>query len=351
MELSTYGDEGAVYALAYAVAYLAVATVLILANKHLITETSFNCPIFVSSLGSWFGWLIAWIAIKMDPKRMSHRLSASEWVSNILPIGFCTALSLAAANMAYSYLSLSFIQMLKAFAPVVCYFTLVAFGLDRWSGRIIATLSVVMIGCFIAAWGEAHVTAFGLACMFIAEISEAFRSVGVQYLIANKRFSLFNGMYYFSPATLVFLMALSLAFEREELSRAGNVDVLRRYWYLFVICATFGFAVNYVCLGVVKHAGSLMVKTMSQLKNVVVIAAAMFIYGDEVSALEMIGYAIATAGFIAFNQAKSLDNVKVREIVAERARRASASDETEPLVVRPSPTPTKPSPRAADAAL
>ena len=66
MELSTYGDEGAVYALAYAVAYLGVATVLILANKHLITETSFNCPIFVSSLGSWFGWGIAWMAIKMD---------------------------------------------------------------------------------------------------------------------------------------------------------------------------------------------------------------------------------------------------------------------------------------------
>ena len=42
----------------------------------------------------------------------------------------------------------------------------------------------------------------------------------------------------------------------------------------------------------------------------------------------MIGYAIATAGFIAFNQAKSLDNAKVREMVAERARRASSFDET-----------------------
>jgi Triose-phosphate Transporter family. len=92
-----------------------------------------------------------------------------------------------------------------------------------------------------------------------------------------------------------------------------------------------------------------MVKTMSQLKNVVVIAAAMFIYGDEVSSLEMIGYAIATAGFIAFNQAKSLDNAKVREMVAERARRASSVDETERLVVvEPS---TTPSARATDTAL
>jgi drug/metabolite transporter (DMT)-like permease len=336
MELSTYGDDGAVRAMAYAAAYLIVATVLILANKHLITETSFNCPVFASSLGSWFGWGVAAAAIKLDPSRLSHRLSAKEWCANILPIGFCTALSLAAANVAYSYLSLSFIQMLKAFAPVVCYVTLVAFGLDRWSGRIIATLSVVMLGCFVAAWGEAHVTMFGLACMLAAEVAEAFRSVGIQYLISNKKFSLFNGMLYFSPATLVFLTALSLIFERDELFRVENIATFTRYWYLFLVCATFGFAVNYVCLGVVKHAGSLMVKTMSQLKNVAVIGAAMFLYGDEVSVTEIVGYAVATAGFVAFNHAKALDNVKVREQLA--ARRATR-DETAPFLSRPSSAP------------
>jgi hypothetical protein len=155
--------------------------------------------------------------------------------------------------------------------------------------------------------------------MLVAEVSEAFRSVGVQYLIANRKFSLFNGMYYFSPATLVFLISLSFIFERDEVFKPGNTETMREYWYLLLVCATFGFAVNYVCLGVVKHAGSLMVKTMSQLKNVVVIAAAVIIYGDEVSKLEMIGYAVATAGFVAFNHAKALDNVKVRE----HARRAS----------------------------
>jgi len=339
MELSTYDEGGALYAIAYSVAYLIFATVLILANKHLITETTLNCPIFISSLGSWFGWIVAYAALTMDPKKHSHALGFGEWCANILPIGFCTALSLASANVAYSYLSLSFIQMLKAFAPVVCYATLVAFGLDRLSRPIIGTLAIVMGGCFVAAWGEAHITAFGLACMFTAEIAEAFRSVGVQYLIANKRFSLFNGMYYFSPATLVFIMALSLAFERDELFRWENLTVFARYWHLIAICATFGFGVNYVCLGVVRHAGSLTVKTMSQLKNVVVILAAMFLYGDQVSALEVIGYAVATAGFIAFNAAKARDNVQVRAMVAGRARdRDDAHPETASLLRQKSST-------------
>ena len=161
--------------------------------------------------------------------------------------------------------------------------------------------------------------------MLVAEVSEAFRSVGVQYLIANREFSLFNGMYYFSPATLVFLMLLSFIFERDEVFKSGNTETMREYWYLLLVCATFGFAVNYVCLGVVKHAGSLMVKTMSQLKNVVVIAAAVVIYGDDVSKLEMIGYAIAVVGFLAFNRAKALDNAVVRDILSSASEKVDAA--------------------------
>lgn len=328
--LSTYSVGSQTYAALYSLAYLVTATVLIMANKHLITETAFGCPIFISSLGSWFGWLVSAAAIHYGFVELDTKLTFGEWVSSILPLGAATALSLASANVAYFYLSLSFIQMLKAFAPVVTYFTLVAFGLDRFSSRIMSALSVVMLGCFVASWGEAHVTIFGMLCMLVAEVAEAFRSVGVQYLIANKRFSLFSGMYYFSPATLVFLMGLSLLFETEELFKSReNLHTLYKYWYLFMICATFGFAVNYVCLGVVKHAGSLMVKTMSQLKNVFVIAAATFLYGDKVSTLEICGYAVAVIGFIGFNHAKALDAAAVREQLKSDSMRES---EVKPLI-------------------
>ena len=63
---------------------------------------------------------------------------------------------------------------------------------------------------------------------------------------------------------------------------------------------------------------------MSQLKNVAVIVAAMFMYGDEVSTLECVGYAVATAGFIGFNLAKARDNVQVRELVARRGAESDA---------------------------
>lgn len=81
-------------------------------------------------------------------------------------------------------------------------------------------------------------------------------------MISNKKFLLFNGMYYFFLVMLVFLMVLSLIFECEELFCIENIVMFIWYWYLFFICATFGFVVNYVCFGVVKYVGLFMVKMM-----------------------------------------------------------------------------------------
>ena len=91
----------------------------------------------------------------------------SEWAFNVLPIGLCTSLSLAFANIAYFYLSLSFIQMLKAFAPVITFTVLVAFGLDTYSHHVLAALFVVMSGCFIAAYGVGHVTQMVRVCVLL----------------------------------------------------------------------------------------------------------------------------------------------------------------------------------------
>ena len=60
---------------------------------------------------------------------------------SVLPIGLATACSLAAANVAYFYLSLAFIQVLKAFAPVITFGVLIAFGLDRHNTKILVAFA------------------------------------------------------------------------------------------------------------------------------------------------------------------------------------------------------------------
>lgn len=67
----------------------------------------------------------------------------------------------------------------------------------------------------------------GLLCMLICEVAEAFRSAGMQYLLANKSFTLFDGLYYFSPATLIFLGGLVYVFEWEDIKDADHMAAVK----------------------------------------------------------------------------------------------------------------------------
>ena len=105
-----------------------------------------------------------------------------------------TAFSLAAANMAYFYLSLAFIQVLKAFAPVITFGVLIVLlGLDRHNDGVNFRALAIAVWSLIACYGEMHFTVMGLMCMFIAEVSEALRSVGIQLLLVNRKMGLIKG--------------------------------------------------------------------------------------------------------------------------------------------------------------
>lgn len=335
--------------------YVAFSTAIILSNKHIITETNFACPIAVSSLGSVFGWVASVAAVGSGAVRLKTRLTFYQWCAHVLPIGVCTAVSLAFANLAYVYLDLSFIQMVKAFAPVVTFATLVAFKLDAYDANVAMTLAVIVAGCFTASFQrmEAKDTRVGLACMFACEVAEAFRSAGMQYLLgaasaapatksssndseirgegARKKndaddaddaektsadasklkfssrvsFSLFEGMYYFSPATLIFLAFLTYVFEWDDVTDPEHLAAARRNPAPFLAASCLGFFVNLASLAVIQHAGSMTLKIVSQLKNVVVICAAVVVYDDVVSALELAGYAVAICGFGMYQDAKT----------------------------------------------
>ena len=133
----------------------------------------------MSSLGSVFGWVASVAAVGSGAVRLKTRLTFYQWCAHVLPIGVCTAVSLAFATRVRVFRP-SLIQMVKAFAPVVTFATLVAFKLDAYDANVAMTLAVIVAGCFTASFQrmEAKDTRVGLACMFACEVAEAFRSAG-----------------------------------------------------------------------------------------------------------------------------------------------------------------------------
>lgn len=78
------------------------------------------------------------------------------YLRTILPIGLLYTVSLGCANLAYLYLSVPFIQMLKALAPVV---TLLMSWMASLADPRVSTLGTVLViafGVLLAGVGEVH---------------------------------------------------------------------------------------------------------------------------------------------------------------------------------------------------
>jgi drug/metabolite transporter (DMT)-like permease len=317
-------------AMFYGLAYLTAASSIILLNKYVLAVTPFHFPISLSSLGVVTGWLTSVVLVQTGIVSLEkHKdITFLSWVKTVLPIGFFTGVTLACGNMAYFYLSLSFLQMTKALSPVALFFILWISGLDRFHLNVFLAIVVIVIGTAVAAYAEVHFTWVGIALITVAETFEAIKSACYQFLLANKSFTMWEGMYFVSPAALVFLSILIYVLEWEQMVEENAWGQIQEHPLMFLAAGTLGFGVNYCSLGVIKHAGSLTLKVLAQMKSIIIIFFGMAIYGDVVSTQTALGYATAIVGFAFYNWAK----IKAKEEDDKLAAEGVSKDEEAPLL-------------------
>lgn len=63
--------------------------------------------------------------------------------------------------MAYMYLSVAFVQMLKASSPITTMIIMFLLGLEQPRLDIILAISVIALGCLLSAVGEVSCSAIG----------------------------------------------------------------------------------------------------------------------------------------------------------------------------------------------
>ncbi|KAL0307153.1 UNVERIFIED_CONTAM: putative sugar phosphate/phosphate translocator [Sesamum radiatum] len=82
-------------------------------------------------------------------------LSRRVYLSSIVPTDALYSLSLWLPNSAYIYLSVSFIQILKAFMHVIVYTIGILFKKDSYKTSTMFNMLVISVGVAIASYGEA----------------------------------------------------------------------------------------------------------------------------------------------------------------------------------------------------
>lgn len=187
--------------LLYVLAYLVIGPALILVNKRILKDIGFHFPMMVSGIGqaaSALGSAIVIHVLRLQPLQSSAQVTWPFYLKNMMVVGASTAASLCFGNAGYLYLTVSFVQILKAFTPVFVVAMLFVTAVETPTRRVSCSVFMICVGTAIASAGETNFSSVGLLIMFAAETCEATRLVLTQKLLTNLKFPAMEGLYYVS---------------------------------------------------------------------------------------------------------------------------------------------------------
>merc|ERR1719181_2356362 len=107
--------------------------------------------------------------------------SWDDFVYGILPIATSFGLSIGAENGALLLVSTAFSEVVAAANPVMSAFLTWAVGLE-FHYRLLAPVSVVVLGCIISIAGELHFSGLGLAFLMLSVFCRGIKVVWQQKL-------------------------------------------------------------------------------------------------------------------------------------------------------------------------
>jgi hypothetical protein len=195
-------------ACAYVSLWIALSAGVILYNKYVLAVHGFPFPIALTMIHMAFCSFMAYALVKVfKVVDGCVAMTRQAYVRRVLPIAFLFAVVLWTGHSAYLYLSVSFIQMVKASMPVVVFAAAVSMRVEKYSHKMAFILANIALGVSVASWGELNFHAVGFTFLIASMAAEAFRIVSVQLLLASADIKLnsITTLYYVSPACFAFL--------------------------------------------------------------------------------------------------------------------------------------------------
>ncbi|KAL2471913.1 putative sugar phosphate/phosphate translocator [Abeliophyllum distichum] len=297
----------------YVAVWIFLSFTVIVYNKYILDRKLYNWPfpISLTMIHMAFCSSLAFIAVRVFKLVEPASLSRRVYLTSILPIGALYSLSLWLSNSAYIYLSVSFIQMLKALMPVAVYSIGILFKKDSYKNNTMLNMLAISIGVAIAAYGEAKYDSWGVFLQLGAVVFEATRLVMIQILLTSKGINLnpITSLYYVAPSCFVFLSIPWIFVEFPVLKQKSG------FHFDFVIFGTnsvCAFALNLAVFLLVGKTSALTMNVAGVVKDWLLIAFSWSVIKDTVTPVNLIGYGLAFLGVGYYNHLK-LQALKAKE--------------------------------------
>lgn len=189
--------------------FLCLSSGVMLSNEWLMHPKRFPFPVILTCCHMAVSALVGALAVKSG-MISKQQLSWKMWAKFCLPVGALSASALFFGNIAFLYMTVSFMQMLKANLPVLVFVVGCLFATEVFKISSFANMIVIASGVALASYGEVGFSASGVLCMFSGMCCEAVRLTLVQTLLQRQdlHMSPLSTLYYIMPISLVCLLPL-----------------------------------------------------------------------------------------------------------------------------------------------
>lgn len=305
---------------AYVAVWIFLSFSVIVYNKYILDRKLYNWPYPISltmihmSFCSSLAYILVRILKVVEPVSMSWDL----YLKSVVPIGLLYSLSLWLSNSAYIYLSVSFIQMLKALMPVAVYSIGVLSKKESFKSETMANMVSISIGVAIAAYGEAKFDSWGVILQLGAVAFEATRLVMIQILLTSKGITLnpITSLYYVAPCCLAFLFVPWVLVEFPVLKENSSFHF---DYFIFGTNSFCAFALNLAVFLLVGKTSALTMNVAGVVKDWLLIAFSWSVIKDTVTPVNLLGYGLAFLGVGYYNHSK-LQALKAMEAQKKTAQ-------------------------------
>ena len=314
----------------YVAIWIFLSFTVIVYNKYILDRKLYNWPfpISLTMIHMAFCSSLAFAAVRVFRLVEPAALSRRTYLSSVVPIGALYSLSLWLSNSAYIYLSVSFIQMLKALMPVAVYSIGILLKKDAYKSTTMSNMLAISVGVAIAAYGEAKYDSWGVFLQLGAVVFEATRLVMIQILLTSKGINLnpITSLYYVAPSCFLFLSIPWLIVEfplLRQQTAAFHFDFL-----IFGTNCLCAFALNLAVFLLVGKTSALTMNVAGVVKDWLLIAFSWSVIKDTVTPVNLIGYGLAFLGVAYYNHSK-LQALKAKEA---QKKPAAADEEAAKLI-------------------
>ncbi|KAJ3669960.1 hypothetical protein LUZ60_010284 [Juncus effusus] len=286
----------------YILIYICLSSGVILFNKWVLSPKYFNFPfpITLTMIHMGFSGAVAFLLVRVFKVVQPVKMTFQIYATCVIPISAFFAASLWFGNTAYLYISVAFIQMLKALMPVATFVMAVICGTNKLKCDLFLNMVLISIGVVVSSYGEIHFNVIGTVYQVTGIFAEALRLVMTQVLLQKKGLTLnpVTSLYYIAPCSFLFLSVPWYMLEKRQM----EVSQIQFNFWIFFLNANCALALNFIVFLVIGRTGAVTIRVAGILKDWILISLSTVIFPEStITTLNMIGYGIALCGVVIYN--------------------------------------------------